>query len=79
MLIGDPSSHKLPPNIVVNMLKDNGIKKVKLFDADSDSFNALARSGMEAMVGIPNDLIDRMSDDYGKSQRLSQKACYQTS
>ncbi|KAI8543433.1 hypothetical protein RHMOL_Rhmol08G0217500 [Rhododendron molle] len=35
----------------------NGFQKVKLFDADYDSLRALGKSGVEVMVGIPNDLL----------------------
>ncbi|KAK4342385.1 hypothetical protein RND71_038201 [Anisodus tanguticus] len=34
---GTPSTHNLPPEIVVKMLKDNGFQKVKIFDADYDT------------------------------------------
>ena len=51
---GTQASHTLHPSIVVGMLKDNGINKVKLFDSDSWTLKALAGSGMEVMVAIPN-------------------------
>ncbi|XP_019249219.1 PREDICTED: glucan endo-1,3-beta-glucosidase 6 [Nicotiana attenuata] len=54
---GTQSTHNLPPEIVVKMLKDNGFQKVKLFDADYDTLKALGNSGIEVMVGIPNDML----------------------
>ncbi|PKI34600.1 hypothetical protein CRG98_044994 [Punica granatum] len=54
---GTQSTHNLDPHIVVRMLRDNGIQKVKLFDADYDTLAALGRSGIEVMVGIPNDML----------------------
>lgn len=39
------------------MLRENGIQKVKLFDADYDTLKALGNSGIEVMVGIPNDML----------------------
>ncbi|ERM99422.1 hypothetical protein AMTRI_Chr12g233780 [Amborella trichopoda] len=51
------ATHPLPPNIVVRLLKDNGFKKVKLFEADAGALKALGRSGIEVMVGIPNDML----------------------
>lgn len=51
---GTMANHKLPPKVVVQMLKDNGIKKVKLFDADQTTMSALAGSDIEVMVAIPN-------------------------
>lgn len=55
---GIQSSHPLPPSTVVQMLKDNGIQKVKLFEADEGIMEALKKSGIQVMVGIPNDLLD---------------------
>lgn len=51
---GVMASHKLPPETVVQMLRDNGITKVKLFDADPSTLGALAGTGIEVMVAIPN-------------------------
>ncbi|KAE9586474.1 hypothetical protein Lal_00044713 [Lupinus albus] len=54
---GTQSTHPLPPTTVVKMLKDNGIQKVKLFDADSGILDALKKSEIQVMVGIPNDML----------------------
>ncbi|GAV68972.1 Glyco_hydro_17 domain-containing protein/X8 domain-containing protein [Cephalotus follicularis] len=62
---GTLASHPLPPNIVVGMLKDNGITKVKIFDADSWTVSALAGTNIEVMVGIPNDQLKTLADSYG--------------
>ncbi|XP_031383838.1 glucan endo-1,3-beta-glucosidase 8-like isoform X2 [Punica granatum] len=58
---GTMATHKLPPKTVVQMLKDNGIKKVKLFDADKSTMRALAGSGIEVMLAIPNDQLAAMN------------------
>ena len=58
------TSHQLPSKTIVQMLKDNGISKVKLFDADEDTMTALAGSDIEVMVAIPNkELLDINSYD----------------
>ncbi|KAJ6732082.1 GLUCAN ENDO-13-BETA-GLUCOSIDASE BG1-RELATED-RELATED [Salix purpurea] len=54
---GTQTTHPLPPSTVVTMLRDNGFQKVKLFDADSATLNAFANSGIQIMVGIPNDML----------------------
>ncbi|CAA3019212.1 glucan endo-1,3-beta-glucosidase 8-like, partial [Olea europaea subsp. europaea] len=54
---GTMATHKLPPKVVMQMLKDNGIKKVKLFDADQSTMSALAGTDIEVMVAIPNDQL----------------------
>lgn len=59
---GIQSSHPLPPSTVVQMMKDNGIQKVKLFEADEGIMEALKKSGIQVMVGIPNDLLDGLGD-----------------
>lgn len=59
---GSISSHKLPPSKVVRLMKDNGIHKVKLFDADESSLKALAGSGIEVMVGCTNLELEDMAD-----------------
>ncbi|RLN19388.1 glucan endo-1,3-beta-glucosidase 8-like [Panicum miliaceum] len=64
---GTMATHRLPSGIVVRMLEDNGIRKVKLFDADPGPMDALAGSGIEVMVGIPNNMLDMMTD-YGTAK-----------
>lgn len=54
---GLQASHPLPPDIVVKLMKDNGFNKVKLFEADPGAMEALAKSGIQVMVGIPNDML----------------------
>lgn len=54
---GQQSTNRLPPDTVVRLLRENGIQKVKLFDSDFDTLRALAGSGIEVMVGIPNDML----------------------
>ncbi|XP_034892716.1 glucan endo-1,3-beta-glucosidase 5 [Populus alba] len=58
---GTISFHRLKPSTVVDLLKDNKIKKVKLFDADPDALTALMGSGIEVMVGIPNEMLAALS------------------
>ncbi|KAJ4752104.1 hypothetical protein LUZ62_086509 [Rhynchospora pubera] len=54
---GTQTSHPLLPDTVVQMLKENGFSKVKLFDAEDGTMNALKKSGFEVMVGLPNDML----------------------
>ncbi|KAM6590715.1 hypothetical protein CsatA_013320 [Cannabis sativa] len=65
---GTMASHPLHPNIVVNLLKDNGINKVKLFDADDWTVSSLYGSGIEVMLGIPNDMLKKMASDYDNAK-----------
>ncbi|OEL24398.1 Glucan endo-1,3-beta-glucosidase 6 [Dichanthelium oligosanthes] len=54
---GTQLSHPLPASTVVRMLQDNGFDKVKLFDAEDAILGALKGSGIQVMVGIPNDML----------------------
>ncbi|CAJ1937959.1 unnamed protein product [Sphenostylis stenocarpa] len=58
---GAIASHPLNPPIVVNLLKDNGIKRIKLFDADPWTVSAFSGSDIEVMVGIPNEMLKKLS------------------
>lgn len=55
------ATNPLDPNIVVNMLKDNGIKRVKIFDTDPWILGAFTGTDIELMVGIPNDQLKKLS------------------
>ncbi|KAJ4808689.1 hypothetical protein LUZ62_021255 [Rhynchospora pubera] len=65
---GTQMTHPIPPTIVVDMLKANGIKKVKLFDADDWTMSALVGTDIEVMVGIPNAQLDRISSKYSHAK-----------
>ncbi|MCO5568739.1 hypothetical protein L7F22_022439 [Adiantum nelumboides] len=54
---GTHAAHPLPPQSVVRMLRANKITKVKLFDSDSSVLRALANTGIEVMVAVPNELL----------------------
>lgn len=54
---GTQATHPLELSTTVKLLKDNGFQKVKLFDADSITLTALKGSGLEVMVGIPNEML----------------------
>lgn len=59
---GTQAIHQLPPRTVVQMLQDNGIQKVKLFDADFKTMSALAGTNIEVMVAIPNVMLETIAD-----------------
>ncbi|KAH9331128.1 hypothetical protein KI387_003236 [Taxus chinensis] len=66
---GTMASHPLPPDIVVQMLKDNGINTVKLFDADGSTLKALAGTDIEVMVAIPNNMLQHLCDSYKAAKK----------
>ena len=64
---GTQLSHPLPASTVVRLLQDNGFDKVKLFDAEDAILGALKGSGIQVMVGIPNDMLETMNS-YGNAE-----------
>lgn len=70
---GTQASHALPSDTVVRLLQDNGIKKVKLFDANYDTLRALGKSGIEVMVGIPNDMLSTLATSLKAAEKWVQK------
>ncbi|KAG9154000.1 hypothetical protein Leryth_000517 [Lithospermum erythrorhizon] len=70
---GTQATHPLSPSIVVKMLKDNGIQKVKLFDADASCLNALKGSGIEVMVGIPNEMLYTLANNLEAAEKWVEK------
>jgi hypothetical protein len=50
-------SHPLSARTMVEMLKDNNFDRVKLFDADDLTLQALEGSDIQVMVGIPNKML----------------------
>ncbi|KAG0493821.1 hypothetical protein HPP92_004815 [Vanilla planifolia] len=65
---GSQASNPLNPDIVLRMLKDNGISKLKLFDADQWTLDTFSATGIEIMVGIPNDQLSSISKNYGHAK-----------
>ncbi|XP_051149340.1 glucan endo-1,3-beta-glucosidase 5 [Andrographis paniculata] len=58
---GTMAAHQLPPSKVVDMLKENGFDRVKLFDADANILDALSGTDIEVMVALPNYMLVEMS------------------
>ncbi|XP_021813636.1 glucan endo-1,3-beta-glucosidase 6 [Prunus avium] len=70
---GTQASHPLPPDTVVRLLRENGIRKVKLFDADYDTLRTLGKSGVEVMVGIPNDMLASLATSVKAAEKWVSK------
>ncbi|THG23511.1 hypothetical protein TEA_026360 [Camellia sinensis var. sinensis] len=70
---GTQATHPLPPDTVVRLLRDNGFQKIKLFDADYDALRALGKSGIEVMVGIPNDKLTSLAGSVKAAEKWVSK------
>ncbi|KAK6147545.1 hypothetical protein DH2020_018457 [Rehmannia glutinosa] len=70
---GLQATHPLSPDIVVQLMKDNGFNKVKLFEADPGAMEALGRSGIQVMVGIPNDMLAGLANSVRAAEEWVQQ------
>ncbi|KAI5395705.1 hypothetical protein KIW84_062039 [Lathyrus oleraceus] len=70
---GTQCTHLLSPTTVVRMLKDNGIQKVKLFGDDPNILDAIKKSGIQVMVGIPNDMLYTLANSVQAAEKWVSK------
>ncbi|PQP95088.1 glucan endo-1 3-beta-glucosidase 14-like [Prunus yedoensis var. nudiflora] len=57
-------ANNLPtPEKVVALFKSQGINKVKLYDTDAAVLTALANSGINVVVALPNELLSSAAND----------------
>ncbi|KAH9620923.1 hypothetical protein KSS87_011029 [Heliosperma pusillum] len=61
---GRDASHPLPPSNVVQLLKDNNVSHVRLFDADPTVLDALSGSNIQLTVGIPNSMLPHLNSSF---------------
>ncbi|XP_059634657.1 glucan endo-1,3-beta-glucosidase 5 [Cornus florida] len=66
---GTRSTHPLSPNIVVKLMKENGVDKVKLFEAEAGPLKALGNSGIQVMLGIPNEFLAPLANSVGAAEQ----------
>ncbi|XP_047972731.1 glucan endo-1,3-beta-glucosidase 8-like [Salvia hispanica] len=65
---GNQASQNLHPRNIVQMLQDNNITKIKLFDADAWVVKHFAGTGIEVMLGIPNLHLASLADRYNHAK-----------
>lgn len=56
----------------MQLLKDNGFDKVKLFEADPAALKALGHSGIQVMLGLPNELLATVARDVAAAEQWVQ-------
>ncbi|XLR36970.1 hypothetical protein S83_021630 [Arachis hypogaea] len=52
-----------PPSKVVQLLKSQGITRVKLYDTDATVLSALSNTGIKVVVAMPNELLSSAAGD----------------
>ncbi|KAK1272415.1 Glucan endo-1,3-beta-glucosidase 11 [Acorus gramineus] len=61
-------ANNLPtPDAVVPLLRSIGVSKVKLYDADQKVLKSFANTGVEFVVGLPNECVARVARDPAKA------------
>ncbi|KAB8092105.1 hypothetical protein EE612_017899 [Oryza sativa] len=66
---GTRALHPLPGDVTVRLLRDNGFDKVKLFEADPSALRALGHTGIQVMVGLPNELLAPVSSSVAAAEQ----------
>ncbi|KQK21370.1 glucan endo-1,3-beta-glucosidase 5 [Brachypodium distachyon] len=66
---GTRAHRPIPGDVTVRLLKDNGFDKVKLFEADPSALEALGHSGIQVMLGLPNELLASVAGDVNAAER----------
>ncbi|GER35124.1 glucan endo-1 3-beta-glucosidas [Striga asiatica] len=65
---GTQAAQNLNPGVVAQLLRDNKINKVKLFDSDAWTVNFFKGMDIEVMLGIPNNQLSSLARDYDKAK-----------
>lgn len=65
---GRAASHPLPPWKVVELLKSNGITKVKLLDSNPEVLESLYGSNIDVTVGVPNSMLRSLNSSFKVAQ-----------
>ncbi|GAB2286088.1 hypothetical protein Dimus_020512 [Dionaea muscipula] len=65
---GGNASHPLPAPKVVELLRANGITKVKLSDANPAALQSLSGSNIRVIIGIPNSLLETFNSSLKASE-----------
>ncbi|KAL3631021.1 hypothetical protein CASFOL_024005 [Castilleja foliolosa] len=51
-----------PPSAVINLLKSNGISRIRLFNPDPDALTPFYGSGIELVIGVPNEILSTLAN-----------------
>lgn len=70
---GNQAAQTLHPKTIAQLLQDNHIDKVKLFESDPWTVDYFANTGIEVMLAIPNDMLERLADDYDNAKEWVEK------
>ncbi|OEL27601.1 Glucan endo-1,3-beta-glucosidase 11 [Dichanthelium oligosanthes] len=60
------------PQFVLPLLEGLGIGRVRMYDADPNVLRAFARTGVELVVGVPDECLAAVADPGGAAQWLKQ-------
>lgn len=51
-----------PPSDAVNLIKLNGIQRIRLFNVDPDALKPFSGTGIELMIGVPNEILPTLAN-----------------
>ncbi|CAI9092924.1 OLC1v1028292C1 [Oldenlandia corymbosa var. corymbosa] len=59
---GRVASNLPPSSDVINIIKSNGISRIRLFNADPEGLRPFSGTGIELMIGIPNEVLPTLAN-----------------
>lgn len=51
-----------PPTAVINLLKSNGISRIRLFNPDPEALAPFSGTGIQLMIGVPNEILPKLAN-----------------
>ncbi|KQK15883.1 glucan endo-1,3-beta-glucosidase 7 [Brachypodium distachyon] len=60
---GRIGNNLMDPASVVQLLNQNGITSIRVYDTDEAVLNSMANTGIKILVGLPNELVASAADD----------------
>ncbi|KAA8533151.1 hypothetical protein F0562_033316 [Nyssa sinensis] len=58
---GRVANNHPPPSDVANLLKSNGITRIRLFNVDPNTLRAFSGEGITLMIGVPNEVLPSLA------------------
>ncbi|VFQ87732.1 unnamed protein product [Cuscuta campestris] len=52
-----------PPSAVAKAVQSTGISRIRLFNPNAEALNAFSGTGIELMVGVPNEVLPTLAND----------------
>lgn len=59
---GRVGTNLLPPSEAINLIKANGISRIRLFNPDPKALQPFSGTGIELLIGVPNEILPTLAN-----------------